>query len=186
MKLLGLSGSIRSASTSTAVLKTVAERLPAGVNMTIFPLNPIPIYNADEDGEKMPGSVHDLKEAIASSDAVILCSPEYNYGMSGVLKNALDWASRPAYHSPLRNKPALIMTSSPGLLGGVRAHQQVRDTLVACLARVIAVAPVAIGGVYQKVTDGKLVDEESIGFVLAAVEELLNEIALLRRGSQGA
>jgi chromate reductase len=85
----------------------------------------------------LPASVSALKEAIAQADGLIICSPEYNYSTSGVLKNALDWASRPGFNSPLKNKPVLIMTSSPGVLGGVRAQSQLRETLSATLSRVI-------------------------------------------------
>jgi chromate reductase len=85
----------------------------------------------------LPASVSALKEAIAQADGLIICSPEYNYSTSGVLKNALDWASRPGFNSPLKNKPVLIMTSSPGVLRGVRAQSQLRETLSATLSRVI-------------------------------------------------
>ena len=101
-------------------------------------------------------------------------------GRPGVLKNALDWASRPAFNSPLKNKPALIMTSSPGLIGGVRAHQQLRDALASAFSRVMAGPQVVVSGVLQKVADGRLVDEATITFALAAVAEMMREIRMLR------
>ncbi len=178
-RLLGLSGSIRQGSTNTAILRTLAERLGDGVTLDLFPLNDIPLYNSDLEGEHLPGAVRMLKEAIAGSDGLILCTPEYNHGMSGVLKNALDWASRPAFASPLRGKPALLMTSSPGYIGGARAQAQMLETLASAMSRVVARPQVCIAGVGQKVVDGQLVDAPTIGFCLDAIADLVKEIRLL-------
>src|SRR5437667_12816806 len=94
--LLGLSGSLRRASNSTAVLHGLLDALAPKAALKIFPLHGVPLYNEDDDdGEHVPEQVRALRSAIASSDGVIMISPEYNHGMSGVLKNALDWASRP-------------------------------------------------------------------------------------------
>ncbi|WP_256344067.1 NADPH-dependent FMN reductase [Pseudomonas costantinii] len=101
--------------------------------MSLFALNEFPLYNLDPEAQMLPASVAVLKDAIEQADGLIICSPEYNYGTSGVLKNALDWASRPGFNSPLKNKPVLIITSSPGVLGGVRAQAQLRETLSATL-----------------------------------------------------
>jgi chromate reductase len=183
-RLLGLSGSLRRASANTAVLRTLQEALAPKAELTIFPLDEVPPYNPDRDGENAPEAVRDLKGAIAASDGLIVVSPEYNYGMSGVLKNALDWASRPAMKSPLKGKPALIMTASPAFTGGVRAQHQLRETLAATLARVVARPQVVIAGVHEKVRDGRLVDEAVLRFALEAVDDLLAEIALVRRAGQ--
>ena len=180
-RLLGLSGSLRNASTNTAILQTLAERLGPKASLTVFPLNDVPLYNQDFDGDAAPASVRALKKAIAESDGLILCSPEYNHGMSGVLKNALDWASRPAFASPLRNRPVLTMTSSPAFVGGVRAHAQMSETLASTMARVIARPQVVIAGAAQKIVDGRLIDETSVKFCLEAIDDLLAEIRLLQR-----
>jgi chromate reductase len=179
-RLLGISGSLRRESNNTAVLRTLKEALSGKAEMTLFPLNDIPPYNADHDGENAPEPVRALKGAIAGSDGLVFCSPEYNYGMSGVLKNALDWASRPGFKSPLKDKPALIMTSSPGFTGGVRAQYQLREVLSATLARVVARPQVVIGGVAQKIKEGRLVDEAAVTFALAAIDDLLREIRIAR------
>jgi chromate reductase len=180
-RLLGLSGSLRRASANTAVLRALQEALASRAELTIFPLDEVPPYNPDLDGENAPEAVRALREAIAASDGLIVVSPEYNYGMSGVLKNALDWASRPAMRSPLKGKPALIMTASPAFTGGVRAQAQIREALAATLARVVARPQVVIAGVHEKVKDGRLVDEAALRFALEAVDDLLEEIALVRR-----
>src|SRR5438445_1457168 len=93
--LLGLSGSLRRASNSTAVLRGMQDALGSRAALDIFPLHAIPLYNEDDDAGHAPESVCALRSAIDASDGVIMISPEYNHGMSGVLKNALDWASRP-------------------------------------------------------------------------------------------
>ncbi|MFJ2363500.1 NADPH-dependent FMN reductase [Pseudomonas sp. NPDC087697] len=178
-QLLGISGSLRSQSTNTAVLKTLSNRLGDQAQMSLFALSDIPPYNADLEADTLPESVAALKEAIAHADGLIICSPEYNYGISGVLKNALDWASRPGFNSPLKNKPVLIMTSSPGVLGGVRAQSQLRETLSATLSRVISCPQIVIPGINQKIQDGRFVDEATIEFMLAAVDHLIVEINLV-------
>ncbi len=177
-RLLGLSGSIRQASTNTAILNTLAERLGGKAVLTVFPLNDVPLYNQDLEPDALPQPVRALKAAIAAADGIILCSPEYNHGMSGVLKNALDWASRPAFASPLKHKPALLMTSSPGYVGGARAQAQMQETLTSTLSRVVARPQVVIAGVMQKIVEGRLTDEATIKFCLEAIDDLLAEIRL--------
>lgn len=190
-RLLGISGSIRRQSSNTAVLEALRLRLVEnGVALTLFGLADIPLFNSDLESERFPDTVHALREAILASDALVICCPEYNHGMSGVLKNALDWASRPALgtakgNSPLRGKPVLIMTAASSILGGVRALYQMRETLVACHARVIARPDVVIPKVHEKIVAGKFVDEGTISFASQAVSDLVEEVSLLRTASQG-
>lgn len=176
LRLLGISGSLRKESTNTEILKTLASRLGDQAVISLFSLNDIPLYNSDLEAATLPASVAALKKAISCSDGLIICSPEYNYGTSGVMKNALDWASRPGFNSPLKNKPVLIMTSSPGLLGGVRAQSQLRETFSATLSRVVNCPQIVIPGVNQKIREGKFADETTIDFMLAAVDDLIREI----------
>ena len=159
-------------------LETLASRLIHQAELSLYPLNDIPLYNSDLETAALPSSVEALKEAISLADGLILCSPEYNYGTSGVLKNALDWASRPGFNSPLKYKPVLIMTSSPGLLGGVRAQSQLRETLSATLSKVVCCPQIVIPNVFQKMQNGRFVDEPTIEFMLAAINELKREIDL--------
>src|SRR5467141_2696789 len=102
--LLGLSGSLRRASNSTAVLRGLQDALAPRAALNIFSLHDIALYNEDDDGEHAPESVRALRSAIETSDGVIMTSPEYNHGISGVLKNGIDWASRPYGRSALRGK----------------------------------------------------------------------------------
>lgn len=177
--LLGFSGSLRKGSANTAILETLAEAVADRADLQIHPLGDVPMYNADLDGDARPDTVTRLKEAVSRADGVVIASPEYNYGIPGMLKNAIDWISRPGYNSPLKGKPALIVTSSPAAMGGVRAQQQLRDTLAATLSRVIARPEVVIPGVYQKIENGRLIDEPSLSFAVAAIDDLLAEIALV-------
>jgi chromate reductase len=178
--LLGLSGSLRRASNSTAVLRGLRDALGLRAALDIFPLHAIPLYNEDDDTEHRPESVRALRSAIDGSDGVIMVSPEYNHGMSGVLKNALDWASRPHGLSVLKSKPVLTMTTSPALTGGVRAQQQMNETLASILARRVFRPQIVIGGVHQKVRDGRLIDEAALSFALAGVDDLIEEIRAVR------
>lgn len=179
IRLLGISGSLRTGAHSAAVLATVAEAAPAEV--TIFPLHDVPLYNGDLDTESPPAAVAALRTAIAEADGLLVVTPEYNYGIPGVLKNALDWASRPGFASSLKDKPAVIISTSPGAVGGARAHAQVRETLSAALSRVVARPQIAINFVSQKVSDGRLTDEPALKAALSAVDDLLADIELLRR-----
>ncbi|WP_210015484.1 NADPH-dependent FMN reductase, partial [Pseudomonas palmensis] len=118
VKLVGLSGSLRAQSTHTAVLRTLAECLPEAVCLELFELGSLPPYNEDADGVSAPLEVLALREAVARSDGLVIGSPEYNHGMSGVLKNALDWLSRPHGHSVLTGRGVLTFTASPAFTGG--------------------------------------------------------------------
>jgi chromate reductase len=180
VRLLGLSGSLRRASNSTAVLRGLQDALAPTAALDIFPLHEMAGYNEDDDGEHAPKSVRALRSAIETSDGVIMISPEYNHGMSGVLKNALDWASRPYGRSALRGKPVLTMTTSPAFTGGVRAQQQMNETLLAIPARLVLRPQIVIGSVHERVRDGRLVDEAALRFALAGVDDLLDEIRAAR------
>src|SRR6266850_2669341 len=178
--LLGLSGSLRRASNSTAVLRGLQDALGLRAALDIFPLHAIPLYNEDNDAEHAPESVRALRSAIDASDGVIIISPEYNHGMSGVLKNALDWASRPYGLSVLKSKPVLTMTASPAFTGGVRAQQQMNETLASIPARPVFRPQIVIGGVHEKVRDGRLIDEAALSFARAGVDDLIEEIRAAR------
>jgi chromate reductase len=183
--LLGLSGSLRRASYSTAVLRGLQDAVGPRAALDIFPLHALPLYNEDDDAKRAPQSVRALRSAIEASDGVIMISPEYNHGMSGVLKNALDWASRPYGLSVLKGKPVLTMTASPAFTGGVRAQQQMNETLASIPARPVLRPQIVIGGVHEKVRDGLFLDEAAISFVLMGVDDLIEEIRAARFARSG-
>lgn len=179
-RLLAISGSLRRDSYNTAVLRSLVDLVGDKADIRLFALNDIPLYCADLDGDHPPQAVRDFKAAIAESDGLVICSPEYNFGIPGVLKNALDWASRPASHSPLKGKPVLIMSASTGALGGARSHYQIRETLTSTRSRVVCRPAVTITHVKDKVTGGRLTDQATIAFALDAVSDLFREIEVAR------
>ncbi len=181
LRILALSGSLRRGSSNVVVLKTLAERAGPETTITLFPLNDVPLYNGDDDTDNPPPAVAALRNAVAASDGLIIGTPEYNHGTTGVLKNAIDWASRPAATSSLKGKNALIISSSPGAIGGARAYAQVSDALIGALARPVVRRQLNVAGVDQKISGGRLVDEPTVTLLLAGLADLVAEIHLRAR-----
>ena len=175
-RLIGMSGSLRSGSYSNAVLETLREKFSGRAEIVIWDLGTIPLYNQDFEGEKRPAPVKELLSAIAESDGLVLCAPEFNHSIPGVLKNALDWASRPAFTSVMAYKPVAIMATSRGALGGARCLEHMRVALDSMLSRVALAREVTITSAPDKIRDGRLFDETCLGFACGAVEALLHEI----------
>ena len=180
-RLLGVSGSLRRDSYTTAILRTLREELAPAVELMLHPLDQMPLYNQDLDTQAPPEGVGRLRAAINDSDGLVIVTPEFNYGMPGVLKNALDWASRPYGASALIGKPVLTMPASPASTGGVRAQAQLNETLLATQSRLVLRPQTVIGSVHEKIADGRLVDPASLQFALQAVGDLLRETGLAER-----
>jgi chromate reductase, NAD(P)H dehydrogenase (quinone) len=145
VRVLAISGSLRRGSLNTALLRTAAERLPAGAELVPFErLAEIPPFSEDAELGAAPDVVRALREAIRGADAVLIATPEYNHSLPGQLKNALDWASRPAGRSALNGKPAAAIGASKSMFGGVWSQAELRKVLAAMGGRVIeAELPVA-------------------------------------------
>jgi chromate reductase, NAD(P)H dehydrogenase (quinone) len=145
MRVLGISGSLRRDSLNAALLRAAAERLPSGVELVLFEgLGAVAPYDEDADpsspsgrGAETPAPVRELREAIREADAVLVATPEYNHSIPGQLKNALDWASRPAGESALSGKPAAAIGASKSMFGGVWAQAELRKVMAAMGGRVI-------------------------------------------------
>ena len=130
-RVAGIAGSLREGSLNKGLLRAAVELVPAGMEIIVYTrLGDIPPYNDDVFTKGDPEPVADLKTFIGSADALLIATPEYNYGVPGVLKNAIDWASRPAGKSPLNRKAAAIMGCSPGLGGTIRAQHALRQSFV--------------------------------------------------------
>ena len=130
-RVAGIPGSLREGSLNKGLLRAAVELAPAGMEIQIYTrLGDIPPYNDDVFQKGDPEPVADLKAFIAGADAMLISTPEYNYGIPGVLKNAIDWVSRPAGKSALNRKPAAIMGCSPGLGGTIRAQHALRQSFV--------------------------------------------------------
>ena len=137
MTVLGISGSLRAHSHNTRLLRAAADVLPPGAELRMFDgLAQVPPFNEDLEGNPPPGVVA-LKEAIAAADAVLIATPEYNHSIPGVLKNALDWVSRPMSSNPMMGKPVLVIGASTGMFGAVWAQAETRKVLGALGARVV-------------------------------------------------
>jgi chromate reductase len=171
-RLVGMAGSLRKASCSAGVLSGLRENLFAPAELVTCDLQ-LPLYNEDEDGAAAPQQVRAFREAIRASDGVVIVTPEYNHGIPGVLKNALDWASRPFGQSAFIDKPVLVISVSTAFTGGVRAHAQVNETLLAIGARIVSGPQVVIGGIANKIKNGLLADEASLSFSLGALDRLI-------------
>ncbi|CAO3419884.1 NADPH-dependent FMN reductase [Azospirillum doebereinerae] len=172
IRLLGLPGSLRRNSYSSAVLVALQAALEGRVRFDLHDLR-LPLYDQDEDGPASPDVVRRFRQAVADSDGLVIATPEYNYGMPGVLKNALDWASRPYGEAAIMGKPVLVISSSPAFTGGVRAQAQLFETLMAVQAVPVPGPQVVIGSVADKVRDGRLVEEASLRFALSAADRLI-------------
>ena len=153
--------------------------------MEIFELADIPLYNEDLEADK-PAPVRALHDAVIDCDGLVVLSPEYNHGMSGVIKNAIDWVSRPGYNSVLKDKPVMILTTSESPLGGARAQADLHKMFLSTLSRIALGREVSIGGTGKAVVDGRLVDEGLLKRILALTDSLLREICLAQgRPSRG-
>ncbi len=138
MRVLGISGSLRRDSHNTRLLLLAGRLLPPGAQLELYEdLKSVPPYDADDDLEPAPAAVARLRAAIADADAVLIVTPEYNGSIPGVLKNALDWASRPLATSVLRNKPVAVLGASTGMFGAVWSQAETRKVLATIGARVV-------------------------------------------------
>lgn len=162
LNVLGLSGSLRAGSYNTALLRAADRLAPEGLTVSVYDYAEVPLYNADLD---TPAAVEALKAAIAQADAVLMAVPEYNYGIPGVLKNAIDWASRPAYRSVFRDKPVGVVSAAASFVGGARAQQHAKTVILGMGAPVFPWPELLVGGAQNKFTDGELTDETTTRFL---------------------
>lgn len=173
LRVLGFAGSLRAGSYNRALLRAAQELVPAGMAITAFDLAPIPLYNADVEAAGDPEPVAAFKLAIAAADALLIVTPEYNYGVPGVLKNALDWASRPPKGTPLANKPAAILGASQGNTGTARAQLQLRQLFVFTGTLALPKPEVLVARAQDKFdADGALTDAETRRYVGLLLEAL--------------
>jgi chromate reductase, NAD(P)H dehydrogenase (quinone) len=158
--LLAISGSLRSDSLNTRLLVVAQKLMGQGVQMDFARIGDIPHYNADLS--EAPGPVQTFKDQIATAEGVLIATPEFNYGIPGVLKNALDWASRPAYKSVFAQKPVAILGASPSTVGTARAQGQLKHVLLGMVAELFPHPEIAIGAAAAKLgPDGDVTDERT-------------------------
>lgn len=171
--VVGLSGSLRRASLNTALLRAAAAEAPVGMAVEVVTLHGVPLYDGDlEVAEGVPPAVQALAETIAAADAVLIASPEYNYSLPGVLKNALDWVSR-VPNKALAGKPVAITGASPGRWGTARMQYQLRHALLFSDARVLNKPELMVSQAGSLFDDaGVLVDEPTKKHLRALLEAL--------------
>jgi chromate reductase len=159
--VLGIVGSLRKASFNNALMHAAAELVPAGMEIEIYPgLGDIPMFNEDVEALGDPEPVRTFKAAIQSADALLFATPEYNFGLPGVLKNAVDWASRPPRKCVLNGKPAAIIGATPGGLGTSRAQMQLRQSFVFTQTNALLQPEVLVAKAHEKFdAQGRLIDE---------------------------
>jgi chromate reductase len=183
MKTIAISGSLRKASFNTALLRAARDLAPADMAIEIVDIAAIPAYNADNHADGLPAPVQELIDSIRGADAVLIATPEYNYSIPGVLKNAIDWVSR-AENQPFKGKAVGLMGVSPGVLGTARAQYHLRQVFVFLDALVMNRPEVFVGGARAKFdADGNLTDEGTREFLadyLATVKDWTEKVARMQ------
>ena len=178
LNVLGIAGSLRRQSYNKFALRAAQQLAPASMRIDVFDLAPIPLFNQDDESAPPPGVV-EFKRGIRDADAILIATPEYNYSIPGVLKNAMDWASRPFGENAWKGKPVAVMGASPGAFGTVRAQYHLRQTFITLDMPVVTVPEVMIGHAAKAFDEaGNLVDEKAQELIRKLLDRL---IALARR-----
>ena len=160
MKLLVVVGSLRAASFSRKLGEAVGALAPDGIQVDTTDGGALPLYNQDLDGDEKPAGVVALLEQVSAADGIVFVTPEFNYGIPGPLKNLVDWASRPAFSSPLKGKPSVVIAHSIAPSGGARAHAQLTSVLGGTLTPTFLAPSFVVPQVHEKFdAEGSLTEE---------------------------
>ncbi len=161
-KVAGISGSLRKGSYNTATLRAAQDLAPDTLDIEIVTLEDVPLFNEDVEAQGWPDRVQRLRDQVAAADAVIFASPEYNYSVTGVLKNAIDWLSRPEGDAPLNGKPASIVGATPSFVGTARGQAHLRQIVFYNAMPLLPTAEVLIARASERFDDdGRLKDEQT-------------------------
>jgi chromate reductase len=184
-RILAFAGSLRKASFNAATLRVLQSLAPAWVTIAIHDLSDIPLYNEDLENQGLPASVVTFRQAIAAADGLVIATPEYNYSVPGVLKNAIDWASRPP-EQPFDGKPIALLGASPGFAGTARAQYHLRQMFIYLNAQILNRPEVFISAAHTKFdADGHLTDEMTRKHLGGMLEALLMAVEKNRTASRG-
>lgn len=160
LRVVGIAGSLRVGSLNRALLQAAAELAPATLEVVLHGLSEVPLYNADDEAAGVPRAVQGLRDAVRQADAILIATPEYNHGVPGVLKNAIDWLSRPPIDSALNGKPCGIVGASPGMTGTARAQSQLRQAFVFTNTHVMQRPELLVAQAHAKFdSEGRLTDD---------------------------
>jgi chromate reductase len=166
VRILGFAGSLRQGSYNRALLRAAQGAAPEGMTIEVFDLISVPLYNADVEAGGDPEGVAAFKAAIRAADGVLMVTPEYNHGVPGVMKNAVDWASRPPRDAPLGGKPVGIIGASPGMTGSARGQSQLRQAFEFTNSFCMPQPEVLVFRAHEKFdADGKLTDEATLKYL---------------------
>ena len=178
INVVALVGSLRRESHNKALAQTAQSVAPDKMKVTIWPLDDIPVYNNDVEVEQgFPAAVAAMRDALAAADGIIFATPEYNGSVSGVLKNAIDWASRGGL---LANKPVATMSGSPGALGATKAQEHLRQICLHLGMYVLPRPTIAVPQFHNKIADGAVTDEATQGFIRQQMEAFYDWILKLK------
>jgi len=174
VKILGFAGSLRKDSYNKALLHAAMELVPKDAKLEIFDFEGIPPFNQDLENQ-MPKRVREFKAKIKAADAILIATPEHNYSIPGVLKNAVDWASRPYRDNSFEGKPVAIMSASPGMLGGARAQYHLRQVLVSLNMYPINRPEVIVASADEKIDEkGRVTDKKTRDKIRELLETLVD------------
>jgi chromate reductase len=178
VNILGVSGSLRAGSYNSALVRAAAAVAPAGMVVDVYSgLPAIPPYDQDLDTDDPPAPVADLRERIRAADGLLIATPEYNYGVPGVLKNAIDWASRPAATSALKRKPIAVMGAAPGAFGAVRAQLSLRQSFLWTDSVVVGKPELMVFQAHLRFDGaGNLIDGQTRELLVALLTALADQI----------
>jgi chromate reductase, NAD(P)H dehydrogenase (quinone) len=180
LNILGICGSLRKGSFNLMALKTAQELAPVGMIIERFDIAPIPLYNEDVKAQGFPPVVAELRAKIKAADGLLLVTPEYNYSIPGVLKNAIDWASRPP-EQPFDGKPIALMGASGGAHGTARAQYHLRQVFIFLNAHILNRPEVFIGAAQTKFSaEGKLTDQSTRDLIAAMLAQFAAWITRVR------
>jgi chromate reductase len=182
ISILGFAGSLRKGSYNKAILREALNQLPEDVALELFDLEGIPPFNQDFESNP-PQKVREFKQKIRAADAILIATPEYNYSIPGVLKNAIDWASRPYGDNAFEGKPVGIMSAAGGMLGGSRAQYQLRQVFVFLDMHPLNRPEVIVAAAHEKIDQsGRVTDQKT----REKIRELLEALVKWTRRLEGA
>ena len=172
--VLGFAGSLRKNSYNKLLLEASRKLLPDYVTLESFDLSRIPFYNQDTEVTGIPEPVKEFKVRVENADVILIATPEYNHSYPGVLKNAIDWASRPYGNNSFNGKPAAVISASPGIFGGYAAQEQLKPVLLALNMLVVTQPAVTVASAHQKFDQtGNLVDPDSVKLLKQLIANLI-------------
>lgn len=183
LRVVGIAGSLRRSSYNRALLCAAQQLTPPSLVIEIELLDHVPMFNADLDGADTPEAVVRLRQSVREADGLLLVTPEYNHGVPGVMKNAIDWLSQPLAQSALDGKPTAIMGASTGLAGTARGQSQLRQSFVLTNTPAMLRPEVLVGRAQDKFdASGRLIDEPTRRFLRGFLEQFAGWIEQQQRG----